>query len=188
METLFQNFAAADMPDFMLSLEEAAPDISKRSDVFLYYAMLTYGRKLLGAAGGVQSWQRENSENSRLLDRYQQYAIRARDSGFPELYLVGEIIIRHMAEHQQREIQELLDDVDTLNDRDKSNFEEILLSWATESFTSRPDASSQRLAERVRKFIDEYSDYSKILKTVQEKILIPFPNASLPPASVPAQD
>ena len=170
VETLANNFAAADRSDLVGALERTTPAIAERSDIFTQNMAQNLGRELIGMPGGESAWRDFTGETIETYRRYQVYAKRANETGYPELYLVYELVMRHLGGVPNEEIYELVDDIISLSPGDLEAFQTLMVIHAEESYTTNPDATSGRVARRFRDFLDKYHERNPVLDSVWETV------------------
>lgn len=163
VETIADSFAQADRDDLISRIVDAAPNVAERSTTMTQLIVQMLGRNLIGTAGGTDAWVDATGAERELYTDYKEYAERARQTGFPELYLVFELITRHMEGRPHEEMIQLVADVADLNEVDREGFERLMRSLVDGSFIRSPTAASRRTQARVREFLEEYGDTSAVL-------------------------
>ena len=158
VETAVQSFAAADREDLVSRITDVAPRVSERSSVVAPIAVTITARRLIGMAGGADSWEDRAGIEQRLYQKYELYAERSRDTGYPELYFAFELIIRFMERRPDNEIRQLAAEVEDLNEVDREAFVMVMKSLADGSFTTESTAASERVRARTRGFLEAYGD------------------------------
>ena len=76
-----------------------------------------------------------------------------------------------MENRPAEEIKGLAADVDALNAADSDAFVGIMTAGATQDYTRSPDASSGRVAERIREMLRIYGDESSTLSDVRDRLV-----------------
>ena len=170
VETTARNFGAAGRGDLVAQVQKIVPVMAERSTVFTEIIVQDLGRELVGAPGGADTWRDLTGSLTGTYERYKSHAQRARETGFPELYLVFELVMGHMADRPDQEIRELAADISSLNDADTSMFVQLMQAHATEEFTKSPDAASKRIADRFRGFLQAHGDAHPILQVINVAI------------------
>lgn len=170
VETIARNFAAADRRDLVAQVEKSVPLIAERSAALTEIIVQDLGRELVGAAGGADAWRDLSGDLVGTYERYAAYAQRARDTGFPELYLAFELVMRYMAGRPDEEIRELAADISSLNDLDRQAFEALMKHIATGDFIQSPDAASKRVEGRFRSFLEEHRGAHPLLQSIHEDL------------------
>ena len=163
VETIADSFAQADRDDLISRITDVAPDVTERSTVMTQLIVQVQGRNLIGTAGGADVWVDAAGAERELYAEYKEYAERARQTGFPELYLVFELIMRHMEGRPDEEMRQLIADVADLNEVDREGFERLMRSLVDGSFIRSPTAASRRIQARTREFLEDYEAVSPIL-------------------------
>ena len=166
VETAVESFAAADRNDLVAQIRNVAPAVSERSSVMTQIMVHMTGRNLIGLAGGADSWRDRAGIEQGIYQEYEQYAARARETGFPELFLVFELIIRHMEGRPDEEIRQLAAEVVDLNEVDRDAFITVMTSLVQGAFIDAPTAASERVMARTREFLETYRDSSSILESI----------------------
>ena len=163
VETIADSFAQADRDDLISRITDVAPDVTERSTVMTQLIVQVQGRNLIGTAGGADVGVDAAGAERELYAEYKEYAERARQTGFPELYLVFELITRHMEGRPDEEMRQLIADVADLNEVDREGFERLMRSLVDGSFIRSPTAASRRIQARTREFLEDYEAVSPIL-------------------------
>ena len=166
VETIADSFAQADRDDLISRITDVAPDVTERSTVMTQLIVQVQGRNLIGTAGGADVWVDAAGAERELYAEYKEYAERARQTGFPELYLVFELITRHMEGRPDEEMRQLIADVADLNEVDREGFERLMRSLVDGSFIRSPTAASRRIQARTREFLEDYEAVSPIKYSV----------------------
>ena len=174
VETAAKNFAAANRIDFVEILGIAAPDLLLESDVALQAMILVLGHRLLADAGAPRSWLSETGSMKETYRRYREYADRATISGYPELYLVHEMLIGYLEERPEAEVSNLVRDTENLNEIDSKAFRKILTSLVTEDVNELP--GSERVLERTHAFLCKYRESGSLLKSVYVELGLVCPS------------
>ena len=169
LDTAVRNFAAADRLDFVGQLEDIAPDWSRNSVTLTITMVQALGLKLLGDAGAPASWKETTGLRFGTYERYRTYANRVELAGFPELYLVYEMLLGYIEGQPKMTINNLINDASYLNEADTASFREVMVALATERMVMRSTAESRRAAERVTEFLCEYKEEGDILGTVLQQ-------------------
>ena len=188
LESLALAFGRAGRIDLTQRLEDAAPRIAESSDAFTQVFVQSLGPQQIGEAGAPESWLSSAGEYDGDFIRYRKYVERAKATGYPEHFLVFELIVRHMEGRSAAELEELLQDVDSLNDRDSATFIRLMVQQITLGFVSDPTALSaefRRAADRARDFVSEYRMSSPTLEIVARDAGI---DALAAPRLLPDQD
>lgn len=164
VETAAANFAAANRIDFVAQLEAATPQLLFESDVALQAMILVLGHRLISDAGAPRSWLDDDGSMNETYQRYRSYADRATNAGFPELYLLFELLLRYLEKRPQEEIENLIVDTNHLNALDSEEFVRIMSSLAISGKDDLP--GSERLAARTTKFLCDYHERGGLLDNV----------------------
>jgi hypothetical protein len=170
VENLANNFAAANRVDLVSELERAAPDIAGRSNVFPSLLVQALGTQLIGEAGAPGAWQNSDGTHIDLYKRYKEMANRARQTGFPELYIAFELVVRFMGDNPEAEIRELADDIEDLNDLDREAFISVFSSGASSGFAIEQTVNSQRVAQRFNEFLSAFGDANPVLEFIRDSL------------------
>lgn len=173
VETIANSFAQADRDDLISEITDAAPEVTGRSVTMTQLIVQMMGRNLIGTAGGTDSWVDDTGAEQELYREYKEYAERARRTGFPELYLVFELITRHMAGRPDAEMRELIADITDLNEVDREGFERLMRTLVEGSFIRSPTAASRRIQARTRAFLEDYGTASPFLGFVLATVADP---------------
>ena len=166
VETAAENFAAASRPDFVNRLEEAAPDVLQVSTAVTSAMVQTEGFSLLSDAGSPRSWVDPDGILRDTYESYRRYANRAKVSGYPELYLIYELLLGYVARVNPNIIHNLIDDAENLNDEDAQHFRSLMSSLASGTVIRTDDARSKRASSSARNFLCEYGTRGMLLPAV----------------------
>ena len=164
VETAVKNFAAANRIDYVEQLEAATPQLLLQSDVALQAMIQVLGHRLISDAGAPRSWLDDDGSMKETYQRYRSYADRATNAGFPELYLVYELLLRYLEKRPEEELENLVVDTDHLNDLDSKAFVRLMSSLATSREDGLP--GSERLAARTSKFLCDFRERGELLAAV----------------------
>ena len=156
VETAAESFAAATRPDLVNRLDDAAPDVLQISTTVTSVMVQTEGFVLLSDAGSPRSWSDSDGVLRDTYESYKKYANRAKVSGYPELYLVYQMLLGYVSEPNSEVIHNLIDDADSLSDEDAQHFVGLLSSLASGTVVSTDDARSRRASLSTRRFLCEY--------------------------------
>lgn len=162
IESIAASFAGADRGDLVTDIIDAAPEVTAQSDVVTQILVQMTGRDLIGTAGGASTWSDPGGTEASLYEDYRAYVQRARETGFPELYLVFELVVRNMEGRDDEEILELIAEIADLNDLDQDNFVSVMRSLALDEST----ATNRRAAARTRSFLMTYGTADPRLELV----------------------
>lgn len=165
-DTAVDSFALANRTDFVERLEDAAPDLFRHSDIVLQTMLQIQGRKLL--TDEPRTWMDPNGAKAGIYKSYRTYSQRAEARGYPELYYLYEMLLRHLEGKPDKEIKNLIDDADSLNEMDSISFVKIMKALATDTATKESNAETRRIAERVSTFLCKFQGHGKIISIVLE--------------------
>lgn len=176
-DTAVANFASAKRLDLVLRLKEKAPSLFQNSDVVVQTMLQAQGFALLADAGAPNSWMETTGSLRETYNSYREYADRARISGFPELYLLYEMLLRHVEDQDgsEEKVKKLIDDSDSLNEADAEQFIKVMVALATEQTVIDSTAESKRVAAHVADFLCKYEDAGTHVANV-----VAFSRTSLP--------
>ena len=164
---IFINLSAQiDRGDYVNKFHDLAPDIVKGSDEVTQTLVQHTGRRLIGESGAPKVWFNEDGKPTNEYQRYRTFSERARNTGFPEVFLAFELVMRHMQEKPRKELIGLIADAETLNDRDMQHFIDLMLAHATGDFTTSPDAASERVINHYRGFLEKYQNDSELIAQI----------------------
>lgn len=152
--------------DFVTKCYDLAPDIVAASDEVTQTLVQHTGRRLLGESGAPEVWYNADGQPNLEYRQYMTFAERARNTGFPEVFLAFELVMRHMLDKPRDEIVGLIRDAETLSRVDLEHFDALMMTHGTEEFTSEPDASSGRVAERYIDFLEKYEKDSELIASI----------------------
>ena len=173
LATLINVSAGVGRGDFVNEIVDLAPDIVETSDDVTQTLVQHTGLRLIGESGAPDVWLNEEGEPTDQYRRYKTYAERARDTGYPEVFLVFELVMRHMLKRPEEEVVGLIQDAETLNMTDSEHFATLMVAFSTGAYTVRTDASSVRVVERYREFLQEYRSRSELIEQFYQMIWMP---------------
>ncbi len=156
VETAVESFTSADRVDLVTQVTSVAPRVAEQSSRIAPIVVRLTAYNLIGMAGGADAWLDGTGREYRLYDVYERYVERARDTGYPELYLAFELILRHMAGRPGDEILELGAEVEDLNEIDEGAFIDTMEMLVEGELFMQPTAVSERVKERTREFLDAF--------------------------------
>ena len=166
VETAADSFASADRPDLVIRLEDAASELFHDSETVLQLMIQVQGRRLLGDAGAPDSWLKDTGSMRAAYEGYRSYADKGRVAGYPEFYTAYELLVGHLEGRSREELKNLIADAESLNNRDRSNFMEIMSDLVRGEWTQRPDAEASRVIRNVGTFLCEFNQESRIIEIV----------------------
>lgn len=169
VDTAVKNFAAVNRLDLVTRLEGIAPDLFLNSAIVIQTMLHAHGFMLLADAGAPASWMDTTGSRRETYKSYRTYADRAELAGYPELYLLFEVLLGYMEGRSAQAIINLIEDIDGLSAQDTENFILLITAFATERFTAEPNAASKRAAGRVTEFLCEYGERSTLLRHVSQQ-------------------
>ena len=158
--------ARVDRGDFVEKCHDLAPDIVATSDEVTQTLVQHTGRRLIGESGAPEVWFDADGKPNTEYQQYMTFAERARNTGFPEVFLAFELVIRDMLAKPRDEVVGLIRDAETLNAVDSDHFVELMVALSTGEFTSAPDASSGRVVEHYMKFLEKYQNVSDLIASI----------------------
>ena len=177
VEIATKNFASAGRLDLVAQIEDMTPEFFESSQTILQVMIQALGNRLLADADAPHSWLDEGGLLKETYSRYRKYAGRASDAGYPELYLVYELLLRFVEESPDDRITGLIDATDILDPEDSANFVSVITALATGSFSS-DDAISTVVTSRVEKFLCMYGEQGSLLRLVSGQATLNCPLGS----------
>ena len=181
VDTAVKNFAAAERLDLAKQVLDIVTQVDGHenltskflnSDIVVQTMVMANGISLLGDAGAPSSWTEAAGLQGQAYRDYKSYVERARNIGYPELYLFFEILLGYTQQQNEEIITRLIDDVNDLNTEDTRNFASLMFSFAANQTKNEPDAASTRAAERVTRFLCEYGDRSDLLQGIMAQVIL----------------
>lgn len=169
MDTAVKNFAAAERLDLAMRLETIAPDLFLSSATIIPIMTHASGFKLLADAGAPTSWTDAAGSRSELYESYRRYANKAEFAGYPELYLLYEMLLNHVEKRPEETIRNLIADADSLNKIDAEGFVGAMLHLVSEGVTMESTPKSKRAANWVAGFLCKYQGQSERLREVSQE-------------------
>ena len=161
LASLIDVSASAGADQYVDEFYNLAPEILKNSDSVTQTMVQHAGRKLIGNAGAPGTWRNDNGESTDEYRLYKTFAGRARATGYPELFLAFELVVRHMERVPRAEIEDLINDAKTLNETDKQQFIYLMKAHSGGEFAQMRSASVVRIINRFLAFLNEYKDLMK---------------------------
>ena len=168
--TSVTNFAAANRFDLVVELESVAPDLIPNNSTVISAIVQMQAFTLLADAGAPRSWMDSSGFLREIYRSYRKYVDKANVAGYPELYLVHEMLLRYIEEVPKKEIDGLIEEAEALNEQDAEGFIEIMTSLATGTATTEFDVRSQRVSLRVKKFLCEFGERGNLLLEVSKNV------------------
>lgn len=168
MDIAVRNFVAVDRLDLVRRLEAIAPDLFLNSAVATQAMIQASGFTLLGDAGAPGSWTDAAGSRREIYETYRTYARRAELTGYPELYLLYEMLLGHVEGRPEETIRNLIEDADSLNEQDTGHFVRVMSSLAREEGVVVPTAESGRAASQVEAFLCKYQGHGVLLREVSQ--------------------
>ena len=168
IDTAIKNFAAIDRLEFVFGLESITPDSLLNSGAVIQTMIHALGLTLLADAGAPDSWTDDTTDSRNKYNRYRAYADKANISGYPELYLLYEMLLGYIEKGQAPVIDDLIEDTGNLNDEDAENFVQVMTVFAggvVPGYISNRD----RVTSLVAEFLCAYGEQSEILRRVSEQ-------------------
>lgn len=166
VEPLMEEFAAWGRDDLVIKLYNAAPAVMERSDSVLQDVIHSLGRTLLSLPEGSDSWLTETGSAREVYQTYRSFADRAEAMAFPELYLLFELNLRHLAGASNEEMEALIDKISDLIPNDESLFIDHMTDLLNETWRGAPDAETRLISTRVRDFLSRWASASPALMAV----------------------
>ena len=163
--TAAKNFAAIGRLDLVDQIYNLEPDVFDKDKDFVPLMTRVYGNRLLAAAGGPRSWMEDGGPMSETHSQYRKYADRAKLVGYPELYHLYELLLRHIEGRDVGELSNITRDIDALNDGDARVFIAVASRLATDPPTDS-DPEAERIMGRVRSLLCEFRSDSNRLNAV----------------------
>ena len=169
VDTAVQNFAEANRLDLVTRLEDVASDLLLNSTIVIPTMLQANGFMLLADAGAPTSWTDTTGSRSEAYKSYRKYLDRAEHAGYPELYLLFEILLGYLEGRSAGVINNLIEDTDSLSDEDAEHFAQVITALATGAMTRESNAASKRVASRVTAFLCEYGERGVLLRNVSQQ-------------------
>ena len=125
------------------------------------------GYTLLADAGAPTSWKDTTGARSGTYHSDRTYSGRAELAGYPQLYLLFEILSGHMEGRSADTIHNLIEDTDSLSVPDAEHFTPLMTAFATGTIESV--AASNRVVSRGTAFLCEYGEQGTLLRRVSQQ-------------------
>lgn len=170
VDTAVKNFAAVDRLDLVMRLEGVAPSLFLNSATVIQTMFHANGLALFSDAGAPNSWTDTTGSRSETYKNYRTYADRAELAGYPELYLLYEILLAYIERRPTEVINNLIEDVDSLNEEDAEHFIQVMKIFVTGDAPVASDSKRMRIASRVTTFLCEYKEQGKLLGMVSQQV------------------
>ena len=171
-DTAVKSFAAVNRLDLMIRLQNIVPDLFRDSGIITETMLQAIGFTLLADAGAPNSWTDTTGSRRELYKSYRTYADRAELAGYPELYLLHEMLLGYIEGRSAEEIGNLIADIDDLSEGDSAHFFRVMTSLASGGVTIEPTAQSGRVVSRVTAFLCEYKEQSDLLQRVFQQVAL----------------
>lgn len=166
IEPLMERFALQDRDDLVIKLYNAAPAVMDRSESVLIDVVHSLGRTLLSLPEGADAWLSEDGTAREMYQTYRSFADRAESIEFPELYLLYELNLRHLAGASNDEMEALVDKISDLNPYDESLFIDQMTELLNEDWRFEQNAETRLISTRVRDFLSRWGSASPALMVV----------------------
>ena len=155
----------------MTRLEQMAPDLFLSSGIVIQTMLTATGYTLLADAGAPTSWKDTTGARSGTYHSDRTYSGRAELAGYPQLYLLFEILSGHMEGRSADTIHNLLEDTDSLSVPDAEHFTPLMTTFATGTFATGIGsvAASNRVVSRGTAFLCEYGEQGTPLRCVSQQ-------------------
>ncbi len=165
-----QNFVAAGRLDFAIRIERLAPDLFLKRANIVATMVHAFGLTLLADAGAPDSWTEDTGSRNETYRNYRKYADKAELIGYPETYLLFEMLLGHIEGRPAEVISNLIEETDSLSEEDAELFVQIMTSLAVGKMTTEPTAKSKRVASRVGAFLCEYKEKGQLLGKISKMV------------------
>ncbi len=162
--------AEADRNDFVNKFYNLAPDMLNNSDSVTQILVQHIGRRLIGEAGAPKTWFQKDGAHNDEYKQYKELTNRAHNTGYPEMFLAFELVMRHMEEKSDDEINGLIEDAEDLNERDKKQFVLLMVEHTTGGFSVNKDSSVRRVMERYKNFLEAYEKQSELIRNIWKSV------------------
>ena len=166
VDTAVKNFASANRLDLVVRLEDVAPDLFQNSGVVIQTMLQARGFRLLGDAGAPASWMDTIGSRHEIYKNYRMYADRAEIAGYPELYLLFEMLLGYVEGRPMDVINNLIEDADSLSEEDAEYFVQFMGRLAIGEIPVASEAEKQRIFSRVTAFLCKYRERGTLLRLV----------------------
>ena len=158
--------ASGGSDEFVNKFLDLGTDIVESSDDVTQTLVQHIGRRLIGEAGAPDVWFNEDGTPTDDYQRYKTVAERARTTGFPEVFLAFELIMRHIQKKPSSELVGLIGDAKELNETDMGHFIRLMHAHATGDFTTNLNAASDRVVGHYRDFLETYQNDSELIAQI----------------------
>ena len=160
--------AGVGQSDFVDGFYNIAPELVEQSDSLTQTLVQHTGRRLIEKVGAPEVWFDSDRSPTPEYQRYKMFATRAKETGYPELFLAFELVMRHMLERPEEELLELIRDASLLGDVDKEAFVRLMRAHASGEFSQRRSGETERIMRRFGELIDEYNEALTPILGVEE--------------------
>lgn len=167
---LFGSFAVTPAPGQVALFIASFNQITEFEPRDIQIGVQALGRELIGARGGAEEWQKGNGDIAEMFPVYYSTAERARQSSYPELTLLFELIRLHMEDSAHDDIPLLLQELGTLQEQDRAIYVDLMSDFLTQEWHPRPDAFSARIAQRAEALIADHLDHPVMIEVVNEAL------------------
>ena len=167
VETAAKNFVQIDRPELVFRLEMVAPEIFENSGDISQAMIQLLGNRLLADVDAPGSWKSDEGFMTETHKSYRRFAERAKNTGFPELHLAYEMLLRFVERGSREQILNLIEDTRSLSSLDAEHFETLMVRLAKGEVGI---TGSDRVATRTKEFLCRYRDESELLFDVSETV------------------
>ena len=177
LERVVIALAAADLTDDVARIDEKHRSRMIVSNAVIVTVTHLFGRSLLSSPDAPSGW----STHSRLtdyLETYEAYSIRCKEGGFPEDYLLLQMLMEDVRGRYEL-VGAFVPDVAELNEEDARNFVKRLSLYLTGDFTTDLSGDHVRFVCRVRDFYARHHESLKetapdVARLVEENLDYPL--------------
>ena len=159
LESLTLSFAAADVGTSIDAVDDLYRKNLQQSSNIVGGLALHYGMRLLRTPDAPSDWNESPFDD--LYARYLHYVHSAKSNGYPETYVLFEMLREHMLykdsqETNDRAVMELIAEIDDLGTNDLDNFWNMLDSLKSTDWPQDKLAQYSRISKNVDDFLETY--------------------------------
>ena len=129
-----------------------------------------FGFTLLADADAPTSWTDSAGSRREIYTSYRKYVNMAELIGYPETYLLFEMLLGHIGGLSPEAISNLIEETDDLSETDARHFVQVMTSLGTGGMTIEPTAKSKRVASRVAAFLCEHKEDGQLIEAASEQV------------------
>ena len=159
LERTVVSLAQANLADDIAQIDKEHRSTMIVSESLIVVLTKIFGRKLLSSPDAPNDWNTHNKLRD-YLEIYDAYSIRSKEAGFPEEYLLHQMLMEDLRGRSDL-VGVLTQDLTYLNETDIRAFAVEFRRYITGEFTNRLSGDDTRLICRTRDFYTQHNESLK---------------------------